>query len=70
MTHNLKDLKAALPDGTYDELLKASKIQLLIIWAELFNKCMELGTIPQMWGHSMVKVLYHREADMYDTNKY
>jgi hypothetical protein len=45
---NLKELKAALPDSIYDEFLKASKIQLLIIWAELSNKCMELGTIPQM----------------------
>jgi hypothetical protein len=69
MTGNLKDLKAALLDGMYDELLEASKIQLLMIWAELFNKCMKL-TIPQKWRQSMIKVSHHTKADMYDTNKY
>jgi uncharacterized membrane-anchored protein YjiN (DUF445 family) len=67
---NLKDNKAAILDSLYSEHLKDSTGELLTIWTELFNRCMELGTIPQKWRRSMVKVLYKGKGDADDANKY
>jgi hypothetical protein len=66
----LKDKKAAGPDGLYNKHLKASKTQLLTVWAELFSKCMELKAMPQKWRYSTVKVLYKGKEDTIDTDKY
>jgi hypothetical protein len=66
----LKDKKAAGPDGLCNEHLKDSKFLLLTVWTELYDKCMELGTIPHKWRQSMVKVMYKGKGDTNDTGKY
>ena len=65
-----KNKKAAGPDGIYYEHLKSLSQILNPIWTKLYNKCLELGRIPQQWRKSTIKVLYKGKGDREDPNKY
>jgi hypothetical protein len=42
-----KNKKAAGPDGIQNEYIKQSSAELLDIWTNLLNKCLETGNIPE-----------------------
>ncbi|KAJ4430528.1 hypothetical protein ANN_19116, partial [Periplaneta americana] len=50
--------KAAGPDNITNELMKESLPYTVRIWTAIYNKCMELRTIPISWRRSQIKVLY------------
>ena len=62
--------KAAGPDQVAYEHLKASADVLISIWKELFNKCMEPGTVPEQWRRAVLKILYKGKGDTGDMNSY
>lgn len=53
-----KTRKAAGSDGIANEHLKLAAPHLIQTWTQLFNKCLEYGTILEKWRHSTIKVLY------------
>ena len=65
-----KKEKAAGPDIIYNEYLKDTAQLLVHTWTKLYNKCLELATIPEQWRQSIIKVLYKGKGDLKDTNKY
>jgi hypothetical protein len=44
-------------NGMYVRLLKASQLQLLKIWADLFNKCVTVGNILNSWRQLTIELL-------------
>jgi hypothetical protein len=68
--NELKNKKAAGPDQIYNEHIKATASTLLPTWTNLYNKCLEIGRIPEQWRHSTIKVLYKGKGDPKDVNKY
>ena len=65
-----KRKKAAGPDKIYNEYLKDTAQLLVPTWTKLYNKCLEVATIPEQWRQSIIKVLYKGKGDPKDTNKY
>lgn len=56
--------KAAGPDSLSYEHLKDSICILLPLWIQLFNKCLESGTIPKLWRTSTISVLYKSKGSI------
>ena len=67
---NTKNRKAAGPNGVAYEHLKLSKDTLLPAWVQLFNKCFEIGRIPDEWRYSDTTVLHKGKGDLLDPNAY
>ena len=62
--------KAAGPDNIFIEHIQLSQEHLLPIWTDLFNRCLETGTIPESWRTSRIKILYKGKGDTADPNSY
>ena len=67
---NTKNKKAAGPDGIYYERLKEAKDVIIEPLMELYNKCLDVGTILDIWRNSQIKVLYKGKGDPADPNAY
>ena len=65
-----KNNKACGPDGIYYEFLKATTHTLKEHWTALFNECLKRGTIPEIWRHATLKVLYKGKGDAGNPNSY
>jgi hypothetical protein len=65
-----KNNKARVPDGIYNEHLKTSQPLLLRVWTSMSNKCMSLGTIPDGWRKSKIKIMYKGKGDLRDLDSY
>ncbi|PNF13826.1 hypothetical protein B7P43_G12433 [Cryptotermes secundus] len=62
--------KAAGPDGIYYEHIKEAKDIIAKPLTGLYNRCLETGSIPQIWRKSLMKVLYKGKGDPEDPNNY
>ena len=65
-----KEKKAAGPGKIYNEYLKDTAQLLIPTWTKLYNKCLEVATIPKQWKQLIIKVPYKGKGDPKDTNKY
>lgn len=68
--NSLKRKKAAGPDTIFNEHLVESQHMLTGTWTDLFNKCIELGQIPEDWRCSTIKVLYKGKGDTSEQDSY
>lgn len=67
---NTKNKKATGPDGIFNENLKETSCILDVLWTQLFNKCLTLGTLPHSWRTSHIKILYKGKGALDDPNSY
>ncbi|KAJ4450578.1 hypothetical protein ANN_02005 [Periplaneta americana] len=58
------------PDRMYTEVIKDSILILTPLWTELFNSCLNTGTIPEIWRTSTIKILHKWKGDPEDPNTY
>lgn len=58
-----KKNRAAGVDGISNEHLQISIPYLEHVWTNLVNKCLETGTIPNIWRKSIMKLLYKGKGD-------
>lgn len=65
-----KNKKATGPDKIAYEHLKETKEPLGELWTELFNKCLQTGTIPEEWRRATLKILYKGKGSTNDLNSY
>lgn len=68
--HNTKNNKAPGPDQIYNEHLKESAEVMVGAWTKLYNKCVELGEIPEKWRTSTINILYKGKGEVNDPNSY
>lgn len=55
-----KTRKATGPDNISNELIKASLPHTISIWTALYNKCVQLQNIPNVWKKSTMKMIIQR----------
>ncbi|KAJ4448805.1 hypothetical protein ANN_00196 [Periplaneta americana] len=65
-----KPKKAPGPDRICTEVIKDSIDILTPLWTELFNSCLNTGTIPKIWRTSTIKILHKGKGDPEDPNTY
>ncbi|KAJ4437741.1 hypothetical protein ANN_17887 [Periplaneta americana] len=65
-----KNRKATGPDQIAYEHLNASADIFKIVWIELFNKCMKMGSIAEQWRRATLKILYKGKGSTEDMNSY
>jgi hypothetical protein len=63
-----KDNKAGGPGSTHNEYLKTLQLMLLKVWVIMFKKCMSLGTIPDGWRKSTIRIQYKGNRHLSDLN--
>ncbi|KAJ4425634.1 hypothetical protein ANN_27830 [Periplaneta americana] len=66
----LKNKKAAGLDHLFTEHLKQACHLLNATWTQLFNKCIEIGDIPEKWKESTIKVIHKGKGEPTNTNNY
>lgn len=66
----IKRKKAVGPDNLSNELIKDSISCTLDIWTALFNKCLQLNRIPDIWRSSIIKVLYKGKGPLSSPDSY
>jgi hypothetical protein len=66
----LKNNKAPGPDMITNENIKTLFSLVPEIFVKLFNKCLDLGTIPQQWKQSTMKMVPKSKGDHDDINSY
>lgn len=66
----LKNKKAPGPDLITNEHLKLIASHILPNITSLFNKCIELGTIPSAWKFSNLTMLYKGKGDKFNPRSY
>ena len=67
---NLKNGKAAGPDGIPNEFLKAGGRPMRLELMELFNKILKSKVTPESWREGKVILIYKGKGDRTDMNNY
>ena len=66
---NLKDKKAAGPDGIIPEIFKHSSQVIVPFLVDLFNHIFSTGQFPQAWTEAMIHPL-HKKGNVNDPDNY